>query len=247
MRFDLITLFPDIFDALNHGMTGRALRRGFINLHYWNPRDFSHEPYRRVDDRPYGGGPGMVMQFAPLYEAIQAAKSAAHPEAKTLLLTPQGQTLTQSGVKKLATYPGIILVNGRYEGIDERLVTACIDETWSIGDYVLSGGEIASLVLIDSVTRLLPGVLGDPKSAECDSFSDDLLDFPQYTRPAEIQNLAVPEILLSGDHQAIARWRLQQALGKTWQLRPDMLKRRILTSDEQDLLDHFINGEKNLP
>ena len=244
MRIGVISLFPEMFSALHYGITGRALDSGLLTLNYWNPRDYTQDKHRRVDDRPYGGGPGMVMQVQPLRDSIRAAK-ITQPQAPVIYLSPQGQLLTQQAVRDLAQLPEIILVNGRYEGVDERLLLTEIDQQWSIGDYILSGGELASMVLIDAITRLLPGALGHPDSAQQDSFSNNLLDYPHYTRPEEIDGLRIPEILHSGDHRAIARWRLQQALGKTWQLRPDMLQKQNLTADERDLLAEFIRSVDN--
>ncbi len=231
-----------MFSALHYGISGRALESGLLSLSYWNPRDFSQDKHRRVDDRPYGGGPGMVMQVQPLRASIHAAKKLQH-QAPVIYLSPQGQLLTQQSIRDLAQLPALILVNGRYEGVDERLLDTEIDQQWSIGDYILSGGELASMVMIDAITRLLPGALGHPDSAQQDSFSQHLLDYPHYTRPEEIDGLSIPEILQSGDHAAIARWRLKQSLGKTWQLRPDMLKKQNLTADEETLLAEFINEQ----
>jgi tRNA (guanine37-N1)-methyltransferase len=239
MRIGIITLFPELFAALDYGIVGRAIKENILSLHYWNPRDFTHDNYHRVDDRPYGGGAGMVMKIEPLQQAIDAAKrQMAH--APVIYLTPQGQVLNQPIVERLATEPELILLNGRYEGIDERLIEAQVDDEYSIGDYVLSGGEFASLVLIDAMTRCLPGALGHPASAEQDSFSGDRLDYPHYTRPEVMDGIAIPEVLKSGDHHAIARWRLKQSLGRTWQRRPDLLARQHLTPDEQVLLNEFI-------
>lgn len=240
MHFGIISLFPEMFTALNYGIVGRALETQLIGLSFWDPRDFTEDKHRRVDDRPYGGGPGMVMQVQPLRDAIHAAK-AKIPKAPVIYLSPQGKALNQQAVEKLAQHPALILVNGRYEGVDERLLQAEIDEQCSIGDYVLSGGELASMVLIDSIARLLPGALGHPDSAQQDSFSQYLLDHPHYTRPPVIDDLSIPGVLNSGDHAAINRWRLKQSLGRTWQLRPDMLKMRVLTAEEQALLKEFID------
>lgn len=239
MRFDVVTLFPDMFDALRQGVTGKALEREKVLLNLWNPRDYTEDVHRTVDDRPYGGGPGMVMMLEPLQAAIKAARKAA-PQSKVIYLTPQGKGFDQQAANKLALEPGLILLAGRYEGIDERLVDCCVDEEWSIGDYVLSGGELPAMVLMDAVVRLIPGVLGHEESAEQDSYMDGLLDFPQYTRPDEVRGRPVPEVLLSGDHEAIRRWRMQQALGRTWLRRPDLLQQRELSDEEQRLLEEFI-------
>jgi len=242
MRFDVISLMPEMFTAITEqGVSGRAISRGLVKLNHWNPRDYTDDVHRTVDDRPYGGGPGMVMKVKPLQAAIEAAK-AASPEACVLYMSPQGRRLNQEGVQHLSKQAanGLILLAGRYEGIDERIIDRYVDEEWSIGDYVLSGGELAAMVLIDSVIRTLPGVLGDAESAEQDSFSNGLLDCPHYTRPEVVENMAVPPVLLGGNHKAIRCWRLQQALGRTWLRRPDLLKERELTAEEQNLLDDFI-------
>jgi len=243
MRFDVISLFPEMFAAMRQGVTGRAVERGQVGLQLWNPRDYAEDVHRTVDDRPYGGGPGMVMMVEPLRQAIAAAKAAA-PGSRVSYLSPQGRRLDQAAVRRMAAEPGLILLAGRYEGVDERLIDAYVDEEWSIGDYVLSGGELPAMVLMDAVIRLLPGVLGHVDSAEQDSFVDGLLDCPHYTRPEEIEGRAVPEVLKSGNHQLIRRWRLQQALGRTWLRRPDLLGERLLSSDEQDLLDEFIRARE---
>lgn len=240
MRFDVVTLFPELFGILHdQGVTGRALARGLADLHLWNPRDFTHDRHRTVDDRPYGGGPGMLMKVEPLRDAIAAARAEA-PGSRVAYLTPQGRLLDQAALVERATRPGWILVAGRYEGVDERLIESCVDEEWSIGDYVLSGGELPSMVVMDALIRLLPGALGHDESAEQDSHMTGLLDCPHYTRPPEIEGRSVPRVLMSGDHGAIARWRLQQALGRTWQRRPDLLERRGLNAHEQALLDEFV-------
>ncbi len=239
MRFDLITLFPDLFRILDgQGVTGRALTHGIAQLHLWNPRDYTRDVHRTVDDRPYGGGPGMVMKIEPLRAAIVAARAAA-PQSRVAYLTPQGRTLDQAAMADIAERPGWILVAGRYEGIDERIIEQDVDEEWSIGDYVLSGGELPAMVVMDAVIRLLPGTLGHRDSAVEDSYSDGMLDYPHYTRPEQIDGSAVPEVLLSGDHEAIRRWRLQQALGRTWLRRPDLLQRRGISDEEQVLLNEF--------
>jgi tRNA (guanine37-N1)-methyltransferase len=240
VRIDVVTLFPPMFEALKqYGVTGKAMQRGTVELQCWNPRDYTQDNYRTVDDRPYGGGPGMVMLVQPLSDAIRAAR-VANPEARVIYLTPQGRRLDQKGVTELAARPGLILVAGRYEGIDERIIDAEIDEEWSIGDYVLSGGELAAMVMIDAVVRLLPGVLGHGASAAQDSFTAGLLDYPHYTRPEEIDGRRVPDVLLSGDHAAVARWREKQALGRTWLRRPDLLETLELSQEQRRLLDEFI-------
>ena len=241
MRFDVISLFPEMFSAVRQGVTGRAVERGQVAMRLWNPRDYADDAHRTVDDRPYGGGPGMVMMVEPLRLAIEAAKAAA-PDSRALYLSPQGRRLDQAAVRELATEPGFILLAGRYEGVDERLIDAYVDEEWSIGDYVLSGGELPAMVLIDAVIRLLPGVLGHADSAQQDSYADGLLDCPHYTRPEVIEGRAVPEVLMSGNHELIRRWRLKEALGRTWLRRPDLLEGRRLNSEEQNLLDEFIRA-----
>ncbi len=243
MRINIISLFPEMFSTLNAGILGKAIEKQQLTLQFWNPRDFAPLPYRRVDDRPYGGGPGMLMQVQPLRDAVLAAKVTA-PQAKVINLSPQGKLLTQATLFALAQEPELILLVGRYEGIDERLVETYVDEEYSIGDYVLSGGELPAMVMIDALARLLPGVLGDPESAVQDSFSDGLLDCPHYTRPEEIDGKKVPKVLLSGDHEAIRRWRHQQSLGRTWLRRPDLLAKKNLTNEEKALLDEFIDTAK---
>jgi tRNA (guanine37-N1)-methyltransferase len=240
VRIQVITLFAQAFRPLVElGVTGRAIGAGQVRLETLNPRDYARDRHRTVDDRPYGGGPGMVMAVEPLRSAIRDARAAAGAEAKVSLLSPQGRPLKQGAVRELARREDLILVCGRYEGIDERLIEREIDEEWSIGDYVLSGGELAAAVLIDAVTRLLPGVLGDEQSAEQDSFMDGLLDCQHYTRPEEIDGLAVPPVLLSGDHGAIERWRRKQALGRTWLRRPELLGELELDEEAKQLLTEF--------
>ena len=241
MWFGVVTLFPDMFCAITeHGVTGRAVREGLINIQCWNPRDFTLDKHRTVDDRPYGGGPGMLMKVQPLRDAIHAAKQAAGGDAKVIYLSPQGRKMDHAGVQELASCSRLILVAGRYEGIDERLIQTEIDEEWSLGDFVLSGGELPAMTMIDSVSRLVPGVLGHSASAEEDSFAEGLLDCPHYTRPESIDDLIVPEVLLSGDHAKIRRWRLKQQLGRTWQRRPDLLESKTLTAEQQALLTEYI-------
>ena len=233
----------------SEGVLGRAIRQGIIGLKCWNPRDFTHDRHRTVDDRPYGGGPGMLMKVQPLADAINAVRRQAGESAKIIYLSPQGRRLDQHTVRQLALPEAdvradvqdvaYILIAGRYEGIDERLIEQYVDEEISIGDYVLSGGELAAIVLIDAIARMLPGVLGDEDSAQQDSFMQGLLDCPHYTRPEEIDGMRVPEVLLGGDHSAIARWRLKQSLGKTWLRRPDLLDTVQLNEEQQNLLDEF--------
>jgi tRNA (guanine37-N1)-methyltransferase len=241
MQFDVITLFPPIFDAVSkHGVTSRALENGIYGLTLWNPRDFTADKYKTVDDRPYGGGPGMVMLAEPLQQAIDAAKArqqqAGVARPKVIHLSPQGKPLTHAAVMHLAGEQGLILLASRYEGVDERLLERAVDEEYSIGDYVLSGGELPAMVLIDAVVRQLPGTLGDADSAQEDSFVHGLLDCPHYTRPEVYQGERVPDVLLSGNHAQIKRWRLKQALARTRERRPDLLANRPLTKEESRLL-----------
>ena len=241
MRFDVVTLFPDMFQALtDHGVTGRAVKQEKVSIQCWNPRDFTHDNYQTVDDRPYGGGPGMLMKIQPLKDAIHAAKAAAGEGAKVIYMSPQGRKLDQRGAEQLAQQQKLILVAGRYEGIDERLIETEIDEEWSLGDFVLSGGEMAAMTMMDAVIRLVPGVLGHELSAQQDSFSDGLLDCPHYTRPELYEGQAVPEVLLSGNHEKIRQWRLKQSLGRTWQRRPDLLDALELTNEQQRLLTEYL-------
>lgn len=242
MRFDVVTLFPDMIrHGVSHGVTGRALERGIVDLKLWNPRDYALDARRTVDDRPYGGGPGMVMKTEPLRDAIQAARGDSSLPAKTIYLSPQGQLLRQDVMVELAASQRLILLAGRYEGVDERLIDMEVDEEWSIGDYVISGGELAVLVLFDALTRLLPGVLGHDESAVQDSHMAGLLDCPHYTRPESIDGRQVPDVLQSGNHEAIRRWRLRESLGRTWLRRPDLLERVTLDREQQVLLADFRN------
>lgn len=248
MRIDVVTLFPGMFDAVTqYGVTGRATKRGLVAVSLWNPRDYTHDAHRTVDDRPFGGGPGMVMRAQPLRDAIGAARRADRADAHVIYLTPQGKRVDQDVLRRVARMPRLILVTGRYEGIDERVIDAEVDEEYSIGDYVLSGGELPAMVLMDGVIRLVPGVLGDAASARMDSFMTGLLDCPHYTRPVEFDGGRVPEVLLSGDHQAIRRWRLKQALGKTWMQRPDLLSALALDEEQRQLLGEYIqeNSDKS--
>ncbi|MCU8020295.1 MULTISPECIES: tRNA (guanosine(37)-N1)-methyltransferase TrmD [unclassified Shewanella] len=243
MWLGVITLFPEMFGAVtDFGVTGRAVKNGLLELHTWNPRDFTHDRHNTVDDRPYGGGPGMLMMVQPLRDAIHAAKAAAGEGAKVIYLSPQGRKLDQQGVTELAQSSRLILVCGRYEGIDERIIQTEVDEEWSIGDYVLSGGELPAMTLIDSVSRLVPGVLGKQASAEQDSFSDGLLDCPHYTRPESLDGLDVPAVLLSGNHEQIRLWRLQQSLGRTLLRRPELLQNLALTDEQTTLLAQFVEA-----
>jgi tRNA (guanine37-N1)-methyltransferase len=240
MRIDVITLFPDfIAQCAAFGVTGRAGERGLVLLHAWNPRDYAEGNYRRVDERPFGGGPGMVMLIDPLRAAIEAARQADPAPAKVVYLSPQGAPLTQAKARELAARERVILLCGRYEGIDERLVEAEVDEELSIGDYVLSGGELAAAVVIDAVARLQEGALSDAESAAQDSFEGGLLDCPHYTRPVEHELGRVPDVLLSGNHADIARWRRKEALGRTWQRRPDLLDESSLSKSDHRLLDEY--------
>jgi tRNA (guanine37-N1)-methyltransferase len=233
-----------MFDAVTElGVTGRARERGLYQFVAWNPRDFTTNVHRTVDDRPYGGGPGMVMMAEPLDKALAAARqrqmSAGVERPRVVHLTPQGRLLDHALVAELAHEQGLVLLAGRYEGVDERLIERQVIEEISIGDYVLSGGELAAMVLMDSVVRQLPGALGDAESASQDSFVDGLLDHPHYTRPEVYGDATVPAVLLSGNHAVITRWRLKQSLGRTWQRRPDLLERRVLTAEERELLDEY--------
>jgi len=251
MLFDAISLFPQMFEALTeYGITRRAREDGHYRLKVWNPRQFTADNYHTVDDRPYGGGPGMVMLAQPLEDAINAARQhqnqAGIAQPRVVYLSPQGVVLNHVLVVNLAKQPGLILLAGRYEGVDERLIKRAVDEEISLGDYVLSGGELAALVLMDCIIRQLPGVLGDSQSAEQDSFVNGLLDCPQYTRPEVYAGMEVPQILLSGHHAQINRWRLKQMLGKTWLRRPDLLQKRGMSGEEQKLLEEFkVEHEKD--
>lgn len=241
MRIDVISLFPEFIEtAAAVGVVGRARQRGLMEIVAWNPRDFTHDNYRRIDERTFGGGPGMVMSTQPLQDCLAAVRTASEAPTHVIYLSPQGQRLTQQRVRELALMPRLALICGRYEGVDERFLEREIDEEISIGDYVLSGGELAAAVIIDAVGRLQRGALGDEASAEQDSFEDGLLDCPHYTRPeVDAQGKVVPAVLLSGDHAAIARWRRQQALGRTWLRRPDLLARAVLSDEDRELLTVF--------
>lgn len=245
MWIGVITLFPDMFKAITEqGVSGRAVKNGLVQVQCWNPRDFTHDKHRTVDDRPYGGGPGMLMMVQPLRDAIMAAKAAAGGDAKVIYLSPQGRRLDQPGVEELSTNEKLILICGRYEGIDERIITSLVDEEWSIGDYVLSGGELPAMTLIDAVSRLVPGVLGKMASAEQDSFSEGLLDCPHYTRPECLDGESVPSVLLSGNHENIKRWRAEQSLIRTFIRRPDLINNLALTDQQENILANFVENNK---
>ena len=240
MQIALVSLFPEMFEAIAaHGVTGRAIQQELVALEHVNPREFTTDKHRTVDDRPYGGGPGMLMKIDPLRQAISAARDKVGSSAKVIYLSPQGRRFDHARAIELAAEPALILVAGRYEGVDERLIEAEIDEELSIGDYVLSGGELAAMVVVDALSRQLPGVLGHELSAQEDSYADGLLDCPHYTRPEEFAGRTVPEVLLSGDHERIRRWRLKQALGRTLERRPDLLAGREMTPEEDELLAEY--------
>ncbi|KLV06543.1 MULTISPECIES: tRNA (guanosine(37)-N1)-methyltransferase TrmD [Photobacterium] len=245
MKVGIISLFPDMFNAItNFGVTGQAVKKGLLSVETWNPRDFTHDKHRTVDDRPYGGGPGMLMMVQPLRDAIHAAKASVEGQAKVIYLSPQGRKLDQAGVEELAQNENLILICGRYEGVDERIIQQEVDEEWSIGDFVLTGGELPAMTLVDAVVRFVPGVLGDFASAEEDSFANGLLDCPHYTRPEVLDGQEVPKVLLSGNHKDISRWRLKQSLGRTWLRRPELLENLALTDDQEFLLAEFIREHK---
>ncbi|MDG6894973.1 tRNA (guanosine(37)-N1)-methyltransferase TrmD [Volucribacter amazonae] len=237
MQIGIISLFPEMFKAITEfGVTGRAVKQNLLSIQCWNPRDFTSDKHKTVDDRPYGGGPGMLMMVQPLRDAIHCAKQNIGEQAKVIYLSPQGRKLDQAGVKYLSTYQKLILVCGRYEGIDERLIETEIDEEWSIGDYVLTGGELPAMTLIDAVARFIPGVLGKAISAQEDSFAEGLLDCPHYTRPEWLDGLTVPKVLMSGNHEEIRQWRLKQSLLRTWLRRPELLESLALTDEQRKLL-----------
>ncbi len=241
MHFEVVTLFPEAVGLLGRfGVLGRALERGLLELGTVDPREFATDPHRSVDDRPYGGGPGMVMTVEPLRSAIRAARQRLPHGSRTVVLSPQGRVFDQAVAREYSGLPGLLLVAGRYEGMDERLIRMEADEELTVGDFVLSGGELPAMLVIDAVARLVPGVLGDQASAEQDSFADGLLDCPHYTRPETVEGRGVPPVLLSGDHQAIHRWRLKQALGRTWTRRPELLAGRELSAEQRALLDEYM-------
>ena len=245
MQVAVVTLFPQMFEALERwGITSRALQRGILALQCINPRDHAVDRHRRVDDRPYGGGPGMVMMVQPLRDAIVAARTRLGEGTHTVYLSPQGRRVDQAAIAGLVSRQRVILICGRYEGVDERLLEREVDEELSVGDFVLSGGEVAAMLLVEAMTRLLPGALGNEESAGCDSFANGLLDCPHYTRPEVSDGLRVPPVLLSGNHEAIRRWRLKQALGRTWQRRPDLLREAQLDEEQRALLEEFVSEQQ---
>lgn len=244
MRIDVVTLFPDMIrEHSGYGIQGRAIDSGLLELLTWNPRDYTTDRHGSVDDRPYGGGPGMVMQVQPLRDTLRAVRQAA-AGGRVIYLSPQGSRFTQEKARELAGSDRLVLVCGRYEGVDERFIDTEVDEELSVGDYVLSGGELPALLVMDAVTRLLPGALGDADSAQEDSFMDGLLDYPHYTRPEVIDGLRVPEEFLGGNHEVIRRWRARQALGRTWLRRPDLLEAMQLDEEQQALLEEFIRDNE---
>jgi tRNA (guanine37-N1)-methyltransferase len=239
-RIGVVSLFPELVEpVVRSGVVGRARERGLLSLEHMSPRDFATDRHRTVDDRPYGGGPGMVLKHEPLRDAVSALEAKLPPGVRRLVLTAQGRPLDQAFVRELAAAPGMLLVAGRYEGMDERFIEAAGATELALGDYVLSGGELAAAVVIDAVARLLPGVLGHEDSHVEDSYTADLVDCPQYTRPEVVDGRRVPDVLLGGDHEAVRRWRLKQALGRTWLRRPHLLAQRVLSPDEADLLAEF--------
>ncbi|MEZ5529671.1 MAG: tRNA (guanosine(37)-N1)-methyltransferase TrmD [Porticoccaceae bacterium] len=240
-KIALVTLFPEMFAALSeYGISGRAIRQGLLELGFFNPRSHTSDRHQTVDSRPYGGGPGMVMMVEPLRQAIGAAREWIDGPAKVVYLSPQGRVLDQVAVNGLAVGGDLILLAGRYEGVDERLIELEVDEEWSIGDYVLSGGELPAMVMLDALIRQLPGALGHEDSADQDSFAEGLLDCPHYTRPEQYQDLQVPEVLLSGNHERIRQWRLTQSLRRTWQRRPDLLDKLALSDEQRQILDRIV-------
>lgn len=244
LKIAVVTLFPEMFAALtDYGVTGRAVTEGIVEVRCFNPRDYTEDRHCTVDDRPYGGGPGMVMMIEPLQRAVIEARqwSGGNPPARVVYLSPQGRLLKSAAVKTFSQAGNLVLIAGRYEGVDERFIQLYVDEEWSIGDYVLSGGELPAMVLMDAVIRQLPGVLGHGDSADQDSFAEGLLDCPHYTRPEHYQDLSVPEILLSGNHARIRRWRLQQSLIRTWQRRPELLEELTLSPEQRELLQEAIS------
>lgn len=241
MWLGAVSIFPEMFRAITEtGITGRAFKNGLATFRSWNPRDFTQDRHRTVDDRPYGGGPGMIMKPGPLRDSIRAARAAAPGEARVLYMSPQGRRVDQRAIRELAQQPNLIFVCGRYEGIDERIIETEIDEEWSLGDFVLSGGELAAMAMMDALVRLIPGALGHELSAEQDSFEAGLLDCPHYTRPEDFEGRLVPSVLLQGHHEQVRRWRLKQSLGRTWLRRPDLLAELELSQEQEALLAEFM-------
>lgn len=242
LHLGVITVLPEMLEALNYGIVGRSIRQGLVAVNHWNPREWSKGAHHQIDDKPYGGGPGMVMMYKPLAEAIRHAKINMPDNCKTIYLSPQGRKICQQDLNEIARdKQALLFLTGRYEGIDERIITTHVDEEWSLGDFVLSGGELAAMAFIDAIVRLLPGSLGHLSSAEQDSFMNGLLDYPHYTRPETIAEMNVPAVLLSGNHDAIALWRRKQSLGRTWLKRPDLLKCLELSELDKQLLNEFKN------
>ena len=245
LHLGVITLLPEMLDALNYGIVGRAIKQDLVKVERWNPREWARGTHYQIDDKPYGGGPGMVMMYEPLTKAIYHAKSLMPADCKTIYLSPQGQTIRQHDLNGIAkNLQSLLFLTGRYEGVDERIITAHVDEEWSLGDFVLSGGELAAMAFIDALVRLVPGSLGHHGSAEQDSFMNGLLDYPHYTRPEIVEGMNVPPVLLSGDHQAIAVWRRKQSLGRTWLKRPDLLQCLELNELDRQLLNEFKNEKE---
>ncbi|WP_199741682.1 tRNA (guanosine(37)-N1)-methyltransferase TrmD [Legionella sp. km535] len=248
LHLGVISLIPEIMDGLKYGVTGRAIEQNLVQIAHWNPRDWSSRPYRQIDDKPYGGGPGMVMMYEPLHGAIVHARSQMPENCKTVYLSPQGKVIRQADLNQVANdRQPLLFIAGRYEGIDERIISHHVDEEWSLGDFVLSGGELAAMVFIDAIIRLIPGSLGHLGSAEQDSFMNGLLDCPHYTRPASIDGMDVPPVLLGGNHRDIERWRRKQSLGKTWLKRPDLLEQMQLNETDRQLLAEFQEEHGLLP
>ena len=242
MKVGLITLFPKMFDALlEHGISSRAFKKGLIEVKCFNPRAYAPGDHNTVDDRPYGGGPGMVLMAEPLRQSIKEARDWIGVKTKVIYLSPQGQVLAQKGVQSLSSESSLIFISGRYEGVDERVIDLEVDEEWSIGDYVLSGGELPTMVVMDTIIRQLPGALGDQLSAKQDSFSEGLLDYPHYTRPETYEGLKVPDILLSGNHENIRKWRLKESLKRTLFKRPELLSGLSLNKEQEEMLDSLMN------
>ncbi|OZG70644.1 tRNA (guanosine(37)-N1)-methyltransferase TrmD [Hahella sp. CCB-MM4] len=247
MYFGIVTLFPESMRAVtDQGVVGKAVKSGLVQVNTWNPRDYAADNYRTVDDRPYGGGPGMLMKVEPVVAAIDAARNAAPPGSKTVYLSPQGRPIRQEMLRSAASLPGLVMLCGRYEGVDERVIEREVDEEWSLGDFVLSGGEIAAMAVVDGVARLVPGVLGHHESAEQDSFENGWLDCPHYTRPEVYQGRKVPEVLLSGNHEKIRRWRLEQSIRRTLERRPDLLEGRTLSKEESEIVEQIRHEKLNM-